>query len=91
MMTDRDLDDLFDKRTDAQKAKHRNFIIYVGGNENHRAERRFRANCKYNPWDSKITFPTSMSHYKKTTMCKYRDDPLWHVLEDRVPPTEWDY
>eukprot|EP00973_Karenia_brevis_P064606 8976697-Karenia_brevis.AAC.1 len=68
MMTDRELDDLFGKRSDAQKARHRHFITYVAGNENDRIERRARVNCKYTPWDSRISFPPAMADFKKTTM-----------------------
>eukprot|EP00973_Karenia_brevis_P032421 4471799-Karenia_brevis.AAC.1 len=77
MMTDRELDDLFLKRMPAQKAKHRNFITYVAGNENDRVERRVRVNCKYDPWDSKITFPPHMAEFKKTTMVKYVRESTW--------------
>eukprot|EP00973_Karenia_brevis_P086077 11936568-Karenia_brevis.AAC.1 len=65
--------------------------MYVGGNENDRVERKVRASCKNTPWDSKVSFPTSMSHFKKTTILKYRDDPICQVFEDRINPTEWEY
>eukprot|EP00973_Karenia_brevis_P062338 8670120-Karenia_brevis.AAC.1 len=67
-MSDRDIDNLFTRRTPAQKARHQNFITYVAGNENDRIERRVRANCKYDPWDSYIKFPPHMAQFKKTTM-----------------------
>eukprot|EP00973_Karenia_brevis_P070303 9772825-Karenia_brevis.AAC.1 len=71
-MADKDLDDLHDKRTDKQKASHRNFIAYVGGNEKDRVERKIGVNCKYVPWDSKISFPPAMADFKKTTLVKYQ-------------------
>eukprot|EP00973_Karenia_brevis_P017035 2337943-Karenia_brevis.AAC.1 len=90
-MADKDLDDLYDKRTDKQKASHRNFIAYVGGNENDRVERKIRVNCKYVPWDSKIPFPPAMADFKKTTVVKHQgNDPEWHVLEDCVKTHEFE-
>eukprot|EP00973_Karenia_brevis_P075652 10510629-Karenia_brevis.AAC.1 len=33
-----------------------------------------------------------MSHFKKTAMVRYRDDPIiWNVFEDRISPPDWDY
>eukprot|EP00973_Karenia_brevis_P018943 2596807-Karenia_brevis.AAC.1 len=91
MMSDKDLDHLFERRTPLQKQKRQNFLTYVAGSNNDRSERRVRVNCKYDPWDSQIRYPPYMEDYKKTTMVRYYGDKRWKVFEDRIEPTNNDY
>eukprot|EP00973_Karenia_brevis_P067706 9419486-Karenia_brevis.AAC.1 len=61
-MTDDHLDIWFTRRTADQKAQHQNFVTYVAGQPEHRCEMRVRVNCKYQPWDTKVTCPYWMEH-----------------------------
>jgi hypothetical protein len=82
-LPDEALDKLFETRK-----KSTNFIAYVGGDEADRKERKVRVNGKWKPWDDKVSCPTDMDHYRKTTMVLFEGEVQWKVAAERVPKDE---
>ena len=61
------------------------FLTYVTGSDADRAELRIRVNAKPWPKTTEIRAPPYMDDYVKTTLVRYKDDPEWHLIEDRIP------
>ena len=65
------------------RGRKRNFVAYRGGAPGEPAYMKVRVNGKFRPKDTRITHPSDMAGYKKTTLIK-RANNAWSLVEDRV-------
>ena len=75
-------------REEGQKQLTRNFITFIQAPEEEDLGKgsKIRVNCKYEPKETKITFPPSMEGYAKTVLGHVRHTDEWIALQDRDWP-----
>ena len=62
---------------------HRNIMAHIV-DDKWRTDVTVRVNCKYNPTSSKIVLPSTMQHFRRTTLVKSAEERSWTLLQDRA-------
>lgn len=69
----------------AEGGRMKQFQTYVTGKVDDNKKYRVRVDAKYRAKNTEICAAPDVEHFKKTSMCRRRDDQRWECLEDRVP------